>query len=183
MILDFDEVLFQLNGAKLFSALELLLGYHQDPLSEDSKQCTAFNNHNQHWQFEVMTFGLSNAPLTFVRLMHQILGNMKNVFVYLDDIIIFSWNIEEHFQILEEVLSRLEGAGLKIKLLICHFLKRQLDFLGHVIGSNGVKMQDKKIETIIIYPSPKNTRGVKRFLGIIGYYLPFVRNFAMLAYK
>ena len=81
---NFDEVLSQLNGAKLFSALDLLSGYHQVPLSKGSKQCTAFSTHNQHWQFEVMPFVLSNAPLTFVRLMHQILGNMKNVFVYLD---------------------------------------------------------------------------------------------------
>ena len=74
---NFDEVLSQLNGAKLFSTLDLLSGYHQVPLSEDSKQCTAFSTHNQHWQFEVRPFGLSNAPLTFVRVMHQILGNMK----------------------------------------------------------------------------------------------------------
>ena len=179
---NFDLVLSPLNGAKLFSALDLLSGYHQVPLSEDSKQCTAFSTHNQHWQCEVMPFGLSNAPLIFVRLMHQILGNMENVFVYLDDIIIFSRNIEEHFQILEEVLSRLEGAGLKIKLHKCQFLKRQLNFLGHVIGSNGVKMQDRKIETIINYPPPKNAKGVKRFLGIIGYYCPFVKNFATIAY-
>ena len=180
---NFDEVLSQLNDAKLFSALDLLSGYHQVPLSEDSKQCTAFSTHNQHWQFEVMPFGLSNAPLTFVRLMHQILGNMKNVFVYLDDIIILSRDTEEHFQILDKVLSRLEKDGLKIKLCKCQFLKRQLDFLGHVIGSNGVKMQDKKIETILNYPPPKNAKGVKRFLGIIGYYRPFVRNLAMIAYS
>ena len=179
---NFDDVLSQLNGAKLFSALDLLSGYHQVPLSEDSKQCTAFSTHNQHWQSEVMPFGLSNAPLTFVRLMHQILGNMKNVFVYLDDIIIFSRNTEEHFQILDEVLSRLEKAGLKIKLRKCQFLKRQLDFLGHVIGTNRFKMQDKKIETILNYPPPKNAKGVKRFLGIIGYYSPFVRNFTTIAY-
>ena len=179
---NFDEVLSQLNGTKLFSALDLLSGYHQVPLSEDSKQCTAFSTHNLHWQFEVMPFGLPNAPLAFVRLMHQILGNMKNVFVYLDDIIIFSSNIEEHFQILDEVLSRLEKAGLKIKLRKCQFLKSQLDFLGHVIGSNGVKMQDKKIETILNYPPPKNAKVVKRFLEIICYYRPFVRNFATIAY-
>ena len=179
---NFDEVLAQLNGAKLFSALDLLSGYHQVPLSEESKQCTAFSTHNQHWQFEVMPFGLCNAPLAFDRLMHQILGNMKNVFVYLDDIIIFSRNKEEHFQILEEVLSRLKGAGLKIKLSKCQFLKRELIFLGHVVGPNGIKMQDRKIKTIINYPPPKNAKAVKRFLGITGYYCPFVRNFATIAY-
>ena len=179
---NFDEVLSQLNGARLFSALDLLSGYHQVPLSEESKQCTAFSTQNQHWQFEVMPFSLFNVPPTFVRLMRQILGNMKNVFVYLDDIIIFSQNKEEHFQILEEVLSRLEGAGLKIKLSKCQFLKRQLNFLGHVVGPNGVKMQDRKIETIMNYPPPKNAKAVKRFLGIIDYYRPFARNFATIAY-
>ena len=179
---NFDEVLSRLNGAKIFSALDLLSGYHQVPLSEESKQCTAFSTHNQHWQFKIMPFSLCNVPLTFVRLMHQVLGNMKNVFVYLDDIIVFSQNKEENFQILEEVLSRLEGAGLKLKLSKCQFLKRELNFLGHVIGPNGVKMQDRKIETIINYPPPKNAKAVKRFLGIIGYYRPFVRNFATIAY-
>ena len=142
---NFDEVLSQLNGAKIFSALDLLSWYHQVPLSEESKECTAFSTHNQPWQFKVMPLGLCNTPLTFVRLMHQVLGNMKNVFVYLDDIIVFSQNKEEHFQI----LSRLEGAGLKLKLSKCQFLKRELDFLGHIIGPNGVKMQDRKIETTI----------------------------------
>ena len=65
---NFDEVLSQLNGAKLFSALDLLSGYHQVPLSEDSKQCTAFSTHNQHWQLEVMPFGLSNAPTDFCQV-------------------------------------------------------------------------------------------------------------------
>ena len=178
----FDEILSRLNGAKIFSALDLLSGYYQVPLSEDSKQCTAFSTYNQHFQFKVMAFGLTNAPLTFVRLMHQVLGDMKNVFVYLDDIIIFSQTITEHFQILEEVLDRLDNAGLKIKLHKCQFLMKQLEFLGHTLGEDGVKMQEKKIEAIVNYPPPKNQKAVKRFLGIIGYYRPFVRNLATIAY-
>ena len=83
-----------------------------------------------------MPFGLRNAPLTLVRLMHQVLGDMKNVFVYLDDIIIFSQTITEHFQILEEVLDRLDSAGFKIKLRKCQFLMKQLEFLGHTLGED-----------------------------------------------
>ena len=178
----FDEVLSRLIGAKIFSALDLLSGYYQDPLSEESKQCTAFSTHDQHFEFQVMAFGLRNAPLSFVRLMHQVFGDMKNVFVYLDDIIIFSQTITEHFQILEEVLGRLDNVGLKIKLCKCQFLMKELEFLGHTLGEDGVKMQEKKIEAIINYPSPKKQKVVKRFLGIIGYYSPFVRNFATIAY-
>ena len=177
----FEEALTHLSGAKISSSLDLLSGYYQVPLAEGSKPLTAFSSHSRHWQFECMPFGLTNAPVTFTRLMKHILGAMANVFVYLDDICIFSPTIAEHFRVLSEVLQRLEAAGLRLKLSKCQFLKSELHFLGHVIGPDGVKMQSSKVEAIRNYPTPVNPKGVKRFLGIIGYYRPFIRNFSTIA--
>ena len=106
-----DEVLANLGGATIFSSLDLLSGYWQVPLDESSKPLTAFSTHREHLQFEVMPFGLSNAPLTFVRLMQSVLGNMKNVYCYLDDIILFSTSLEDHFVLLEQVLDKLQRGG------------------------------------------------------------------------
>ena len=116
-----DEVLANVGGSKIFTSLDLLSGYWQVPLAESSKHLTAFSTHNEHLQFEVLPFGLSNAPLTFVRLMHNVLGNMKNIYCYLDDILVFSNTVKEHLDILEQVLSKLHEAGLKVKLKKCFF--------------------------------------------------------------
>ena len=94
------------------------------PLTKESKPLTAFSTHQEHLQFEVMLFGLMSAPLPFVRLMNQLLGDIAFVFCYLDDIIIFSKDIESHFATLEIVLRRLYLAGLKVKVRKCRFLKK-----------------------------------------------------------
>ena len=111
-----NDVLAQLGGAKVFSSLDLLSGYWQVPLAEESKPSTAFSTHKEHLQFEVMPFGLTSAPLTFIRLMQVVLGEIPNVMCYLDDIIIYSNSVDEHFMDLERVLNRLREAGLKIKI-------------------------------------------------------------------
>ena len=177
-----DEVLANLGGAKVFSSLDLLSGYWQVPLSESSKKLTAFSTHRDHLQYNVMPFGLSNAPLTFVRLMNLVLGNMPGVYCYLDDIIVFSATLEEHLALLENVLQKLTDAGLKIKLKKCSFFKTELNFLGHRVCPDGIKMQENKVKAILDYPVPKSVKAVRRFLGVIGYYRPFVRNYATIAY-
>ena len=176
-----SEVLTQLGGAKVFTSLDLLSGYHQVPLEEDSKPLTAFSTHNEHYHFNVMPFGLTSAPLTFIRLMQAVLGNMPNVMTYLDDIIIFSKSVEEHFSILEKVLERLQSAGLKIKVRKCNFMRTELDFLGHTISAEGIKMQQSKIQCKINYPRPEKLKALRRFLGMVSYYRPFIRNFSTIA--
>ena len=113
-------------------------------------------------------FGLMSAPLTFVRLMHQLLGRVAFVFVYLDDIIAFSKDIASHFVTLEIVLRRLYLAGLKVKVRKCQFLKKSLEYLGHVVASEGIMMQEGKIKSICEYPTPTNVKEIRRFLGMVG---------------
>ena len=176
-----NDVLSQLGGAKVFSSLDMLSGYWQVPMDEESKHLTAFSTHNEHLQFQVMPFGLTSAPLTFVRLMFEILGNLKNVSVYLDDVIIFSKDIKSHFETLEIVLQRLRNAGLKINLAKCKLLVNELEFLGHKLTQDGIKMQEGKIKAIIDYPQPKSLKALRHFLGMIGYYRPFIKHFATIA--
>ena len=177
-----NEVLSQLGGAKIFSALDLLSGYWQVPLDEESKPLTAFSTHKEHLEFQVMPFGLTNAPLTFSRIMLQVLGTIPNVFVYLDDVIIFSKDKESHFKTLTEVLERLNEAGLKVKIKKCQFFMKELDYLGHRINEEGIKMQAGKVEAIVKYPEPQNLKALRRFLGMIGYYRPFIQDFSTKAH-
>ena len=144
-----NDVLAQLGGAKVFSSLDLLSGYWQVPLAEESKPLTAFSTHNEHLEYQVMPFGLTSAPLTFVRLMQQVLGGMEDVMVYLDDIIIFSKDMDSHFRTLREVLTRLRNAGLKVKVRKCQFLQKSLEYLGHVVTPEGIRMQKARSKAFV----------------------------------
>ena len=177
-----NEVLSQLGGATIFSSLDLMSGYWQLPLTEESKPLTAFSSHCEHLEFNVLPFGLTNAPLAFMRTMLQVLGNIKNVLIYIDDIIIFSDNLESHFKTLREVLERLKRAGLKLKVKKCQFLSRELEYLGHKLNEEGLKMQEGKVKAIDEYPAPSSVKSLRRFIGMIGYYRPFIQNFATIAY-
>ena len=177
------DVLHNLGGKRVFSSLDLLSGYWQVGLDQASKQYTAFSTHSGHFEFNVMPFGLTNSPLTFVRLMDTIFKDLKNVSVltYLDDIIIFSNSLEDHFRDLDQVLGKLSDAGLKIKLRKCQMLRSKLNFLGHEINAEGVKMQIDKIEKLVDYPPPRDKKGIKRFMGMVNYYRPFIDKFAEIA--
>ena len=177
-----NDVLAQLGGAKVFTSLDLMSGYWQIPLEEESKPLTAFSSHNEHLEFNVLPFGLTNAPLAFMRAMMQVLGDLKNVMIYIDDIIIFNEDLETHLQTLKDVLDRLQKAGLKLKVKKCQFLSRELEYLGHKLNSEGLQMQEGKIKAILDYPAPTTIKALRRFLGMIGYYRPFIQNFATKAY-
>ena len=159
----------------------MLSGYWEVPLPEESKPLTAFSTHQEHLQFKVMPFGLMSAPLTFVRLMHQLLGDIAFVFCYLDDIIVFSKDIKSHFATLEIVLRRLYLAGIKIKVRKCQFFKKSLEYLCHMVTSEGIMTQEGKIKSICEHPAPTNIKGIRKFLGMVGYYRPFIKNFASIA--
>ena len=114
--------------------------------------------------------------------MLQVLGHIKNVYIYLDDVIIFSTDLESHLATLEEVFKCLQKAGLKIKFEKCQFLKEELEYLGHKINAQGIMMQEGKIKAMLEYPPPVNVKSLRRFLGMIGYYRPFIQNFSTIAH-
>lgn len=178
-----DEILDHLGKSKFFSALDLSSGFHQIPMNKDSKKYTAFSTPQGHFHYNRMPFGLKNAPATFQRMMDTALRGLveKHCFVYLDDIIIFGSTIQEHNTNLAIVLQRLRELGLKIQPDKCEFLKPELEYLGHVVTKDGVKPNQKKIEAVTSFKIPNSPTNVKSFLGLVGYYRKFIRNFSKIA--
>ena len=149
----------------------------------DSKKFTAFSTPEGHFHYNRMPFGLKNAPATFQRLMDRALKGLigKCCFVYLDDIIIFGQTIQEHNTNLAIILQRLTELNLKLQPDKCEFLKPELEYLGHVISKDGVKPNSKKIEAVKEFKQPRNSKEIKQFLGLAGYYRKFIQNFAKIA--
>ena len=145
-----EEILDHLGQAVYFTTL-------MDP--RDSKK-TAFSTDLGHYEFVRMPFGLKNAPTTFQRAMNLVLDGLigHKCLVYLDDIIIIGRSLEEHLQNLEEVFDRLTTYNLKIQLDKCEFLKRETEFLGHVITPDGVKPDPKKVQEILNWPIPRTRK-------------------------
>ena len=155
-----QDIVNSLGKAKYFTSLDLLSGYWQMSVDENSKAMTAFSTHSGHYQFKRLPFGVRNGPACFSRLMNNVLTGLtgKDAYVYLDDIIIFSNTVEEHIMKLERVFDRLRKFNLKLKLTKCSFLQSEIAYLGYRITSNGVKPDPEKIQSLKTYPVPKNFR-------------------------
>ena len=145
-----DDTLQSLSGSRWFSTIDLLSGFWQVDIAEDDKEKTAFITHDGLFEFNVMSFGLCNAPATFQRLMNLPLSEMlwSECLVYLDDIIIFGRTFEEHLSHLASILERLREVNLKAKLPKCNFLKQQVCYLGHVISWDGIATDPSRTKRI-----------------------------------
>lgn len=178
-----DEYLDSLGKATIFSTLDLKSGYWQIPMEESSKEKTAFSSPFGNFQFEVMPFGIRNAPSEFSRLMDIVLAGLqwKTALVYIDDIIIFARSFEEHKKNLIEVLNALKAANLKLKLSKCNFCQEKVTFLGHEISKNGVEPDRTKITSVTNHPAPKNQKELQKFLGLVQWFRRFVPSLAKTA--
>ena len=153
-------------------------------LDEESKALTAFTvGPLGFYQCECMPFALTNAPVTFQRLMESCLGDMhlKWVIISLDDIIIFSKTPKEHIQRLRGVFQKLHEAGLKLKPKKCEFFKTKLSYLGHIVSRDGIECDPKKIEAIQNWKRPITVHDVRSFLGFTNYYRRFIHKYAQMA--
>ena len=178
-----ESILDSLGGAQIFSTLDLKAGYWQVEMAEECKAYTAFTcGPLGFYECDTMPFGATNAPATFQRLMHDCLGdlNMNWCIVYLDDIIIFSDTKEEHIKRLEAVFQKLMAAGLKLKPTKCFFFRDEIEYLGHVVSGKGISTNPKKIEAVTKWPTPKTVYDVRSFLGFVGYYRRFIKNFSKI---
>ena len=170
-----EESLDCLNGASIFTSLDLKSGYWQVELDDESIPLTAFTiGPLGFYKCVQMQFGLTNAPATFQCLIESCLGEMHLnwcIIIYLDDVMIFSKFPEEQIERLRSVLQKLRAAGLKLKPGKCEFFK---DYLGHIISKDGVETDPKKIEVILDWPVPETVYDVRSFLGFTNYYRKFM---------
>lgn len=178
-----QDIFDQVGGSKVFSALDLKAGYWQVPVHPDDREKTAFRCHRGHYQFNVMPFGLCNAPAVFSRLMDQVLGELvgKCVMVYIDDLVIFSQNKEDHARDVGLVLEKLRQAGLKVKPSKCEFAKEEINLLGYRVGKDGIRADPEKVRAIEELDPPSSVTHVRSFLGMANYYRQCIPNFAEVA--
>src|SRR3989441_7145838 len=177
------DCLDTLGPANLFSTFDLRSGYHQIAMEEADKEKTAFLTRRGLFQYTAMSFGLTNAPATFQRLMDVVMAglNFEVCLVYLDDIILFSSTVSEHLERLKLLLARLRWANLKLKPSKCHLLQRKVHFLGHVISAGSVATDPEKTEQIRTWPRPRNVHELRAFIGLASYYRRFCKDFGQIA--
>ncbi|KAL7298432.1 hypothetical protein TKK_0008222 [Trichogramma kaykai] len=177
------EIFDQVGSAKYYSVLDLAWGFWQIKLDpKDAHKC-AFSTPFGHYQYKRMAFGLKNAPSTFQRLMDSVLKGLQGniLFVYLDDIVIYSNSIEEHEKKFGLLANCLREAGLKLQPEKCKLLQRSVSYLGHILSENGLQVDSKKIEAVVNFPRPKTLKNVRQFIGLAGYYRRFIDKFASIA--
>ncbi|KAG1928799.1 hypothetical protein F2P79_023363 [Pimephales promelas] len=172
-----------LQGATIFSKLDLRNAYHLVRIKEGDEWKTAFNTPLGHFEYRVLPFGLVNAPAVFQALVNDVLRDMLNVFVfvYLDDILIFSPSLQVHVQHVRRVLQRLLENRLFVKAEKCSFHVPSVTFLGSVISAEGISMDSSKVQAVVDWPVPDSRVALQRFLGFANFYRRFIRNFSQVA--
>ncbi|GKC54071.1 putative reverse transcriptase domain-containing protein, partial [Tanacetum coccineum] len=178
-----DDLFDQLQGSSVYSKIDLRSGYHQLRVREEDIPKTAFRTRYGHYEFQVMPFGLTNAPAVFMDLMNRVCKTYldKFVIVFIDDILIYSKNKQEHEEHLKIILELLKNEELYAKFSKCEFWIPKVQFLGHVIDSEGIHVDPAKIESIKDWTSPKSPTEICQFLGLVGYYRRFIEGFSKIA--
>ncbi|GJU18833.1 putative reverse transcriptase domain-containing protein [Tanacetum coccineum] len=178
-----DDLFDQLQGSSIYSKIDLRSGYHQLRVREEDIPKTAFRTRYGHYEFQVMPFGLTNAPAVFMDLMNRVCKPYldKFVIVFIDDILIYSKNKQEHAEHLKLILELLKKEQLYAKFSKCEFWIPKVQFLGHVIDSQGIHVDPAKIESVKDWASPKSAMEIRQFLGLAGYYRRFIEGFSKIA--
>ena len=173
-----EDIFSKLGKAKFFTTLDLRSGYHHIALDKDAIKKTAFVTPFGKYEYMKVPFGLAQAPAYFQNLMNRVLNGLHFTLAYLDDVIIFSETEEQHLKHIKIVLTRLKQANLKLKKSKCAFFKEELHYLGNILTTYGIKPQTEKIKAICDMKPPTNQKGVREFLGMVGYYRKFINRFA-----
>jgi hypothetical protein len=169
--------------ARIFSVLDLNSAYYQIPLSAKSRKATAFCTPFGLFEFRKLPMGISVGCQVLSRVVDSLFGDLKHQFVYnfMDDLVVYSRSYAEHLGHLKEIFTRLERAGFTLNREKLHLAQSEIAFLGHAVSAQGVKVLGERVEAIRNFPPPKNLRGVRRFLGMAGFYARFVPQFSQIA--
>jgi hypothetical protein len=178
-----DELLDELASAEWFTSLDLRSGYHQIRMAPGEEFKTAFQTHHGHFEYKVMSYGVTGGPATFQGVMNDILAPVlrKFVLVFVDDILIYSKTLQEHATHLETVLEILQHHQLKVKKTKCTFAQKELTYLGHRISAAGVSTDSSKLAPILKWKQPTSVKELRSFLGMTGYYRKFIRGYGVIS--
>ena len=175
-----DEIYAKLKDSKVFSTLDMRSGYHHVEMTWEARPKTAFTlpANLGKWEFLRCPFGLAQAPAYFQRLINEVLAPFDFTFGYLDDILIYSSDVATHLKHLEHFFERLREVNLKLKMEKCSFLKKHIQYLGHIVSGDGIRPVPEKLNSIQNMPRPYTSTEVKQFLRLVGYYRKFIPRYA-----
>ena len=177
-----DDLFDRLSKARLFSSLDLAQGYHQIRVTAEDVPKTAFRTPFGHYQWRVLSFGLTNAPATFQRLMNNVFKDYLDdfVLVYLDDILIFSKDEEEHKEHLRKVLTVLREHKLFAQPAKCSFFTKEISYLGHLVGEGGLRVDPHKVAAVKDWAVPQDVHQLRSFLGLTNYFRKFLEGYSTI---
>ena len=179
-----DEIYAKLEGSTVYSTFDMRSGYYHLELNPESQPKSAFvvgGPKGGKWEFKRCPFGLTQVPAYFQALVNQVLEGINFAFGYLDDILIFSPNMEQHLVHVRVLFEHLRVADLKLTKHKCSFLKAHVQYLGHYISGQGLEQVPEKLEALVKMPPPKDVTGVRKFLGFVGYYRKFIQRYSDVA--
>ena len=170
------KCVYKPNKVNYFTKLDLVRGYYQVPIAEESRPYTAFSTPQHHYQFKRLSFGLKNSGMAFQKIMQQVLAPLlsHNVIIYIDDILITSETFEDHLNLVQKVLTLLRNFNIKVKVSKCDWFKREVEFLGHIISSKGIRKSPEYVEKVVNAGKPETVKGMRKFLGLINFQRKFV---------
>ena len=175
-----EELFAALNGGEQFTKLDFSEAYLQLELDEESQQFMVINTHKGLFKYTRLPFGIAAAPAVFQQTMDIVLQGLPGVVCYLDDIIITGKDKQEHLNNLEQVLSRVQEYGFRVRKEKCFFMQDSVEYLGHIVSKNGIQMSPKKVEAIVEMPQPKDQKDLRAFLGMVNHYGKFMSNLSDL---
>ncbi|XP_070055953.1 uncharacterized protein [Nicotiana tomentosiformis] len=178
-----DDLFDQLQGARFFSKIDLRSGYHQVRVRERDIPKTALRTQYGHFEFLVMSFGLTNAPAIFMDLMNSLFQPYLDLFVivFIDYILVYSRSEDELVDYLRAILQTLRDNKFYAKFYKCEFWLKSVEFLGHIVSDGGIKVDTQKIEVVKSWPRPTTPTEIHSFLSLVGYYRRFVEGFSSLS--
>ena len=178
-----NQCIYKANNVKFFTKIDLVRGYYQVMLDEESKKLTAFSTSKNHYQFKRLSFGLKNSGIAFQKMMQQILAPVEsnNIIIYIDDVLIMSSSFEKHVELVKKVLFTLMKYGIKIKVKKCEFFKNEVSFLGHILSEEGIKKSSEYIDKVTNYPQPTTVKELRKFLGLINFQRKFIEQCSVIS--